>query len=263
MNSFKKQIEHLLANTKSQVSLLIKELETDTILYELDSHRQLVSASTIKVPIMFCAFNEVILGNLSLNQQINVVQSDILSDSEVFEHGETTMSLIDLVSWMIISSDNTATNVLIRTLGMEHINQYIKEILKLEYTKLERIMLDYDAIKQGKNNYTSQIEQCMMYEKLFHHEILTPALCETAIEILNNQRCQNQLMRYLPQNISFAHKTGELDYLIHDCGVLCTHHHKIYIGVSLYECEKQEGDFPLMGQLGKIIISALTQENTI
>ncbi|MBQ4342788.1 MAG: serine hydrolase, partial [Erysipelotrichaceae bacterium] len=106
MKSLKKQIEHILTNTKSQVSLLIKDLETDTILYDLDSQRQLVSASTIKVPIMYCAFNEVMLGNLSLHQQINVVQSDILSDSEVFEHGETTMSLIDLVSWMIISSDN-------------------------------------------------------------------------------------------------------------------------------------------------------------
>lgn len=261
MKNLTKQIEHILANTKTQVSLLIKDLESDTILYELDSYRQLVSASTIKVPIMYCALHQAMNQKMTLNQNIKIYESDILSDSEVFEQGECFMSLEDLISWMIISSDNTATNVLIRTIGMEHINQYIKETLKLEQTKLERIMLDYDAIQQGKNNYTSQQDQCQIYEKLFHHCILTPELCEKAIQILNNQRCQNQLMRYFPQDLNFAHKTGELDYLLHDCGVLCIHQHKYYIGVSLYECETQAGDFPLMGQLGKTIFTALIQDN--
>ncbi len=259
MPMIKKSIEQILSNTSTQVSMLIKDIETNTILYEHNCHLQLVSASTIKVFIMCCAFHEVMNQKLSLNQSIKIHAKDILSDSEVFEQGECSMSLLDLVRWMIISSDNTATNALIRTLGMDKINHYIQCNLQLTQTKLERIMLDYQAIQNGKNNYTSQQDQCMLYEKLFRHQILTPELCELAIEILKAQRCQNQLMRYIPFQLNFAHKTGELDYLIHDCGILTVNQSRYYIGVSLYQCHRKEGDFQLMGQLGKTIIDFLIE----
>ena len=54
---------------------------------------------------------------------------------------------------MIISSDNTACNVLIDILGMDNINSTIKS-LNMNNTILERKMMDYKSIEAGKNNYT-------------------------------------------------------------------------------------------------------------
>ena len=62
--------------------------------------------------------------------------------------------IYDLMMWMITKSCNSSTNILIKYLGFDKINKYCIEI-GLNATKLERYMLDENAIKNGKNNYTS------------------------------------------------------------------------------------------------------------
>lgn len=247
------QINQLLNSTNDKTAVLIQELNKNTPLYEKDSDVQMVSASTIKVPIMCCALHEVLLGNMTLNQMISVEKEDILSDTEVFEHGADQYSLEELIGWMIISSDNTATNVLIRVLSMEKINTYIQDVLCLNKTKVERIMLDFEAVKNGKNNYTSHQDQMSIYTKLFNHDILNDELCEKALDILYNQRAKDLIMRYIPYRTPFAHKTGGLDYLVHDCGVMTINGLRFYFGVSAWDCENIDGNRALVGKIGRLI----------
>ena len=263
MKQFQQKIQAYLDDTTDKTAILIQPLNSTVPLYEKDSHVQMVSASTIKVPIMCCALHEVLHHKLALDQMIYVSQQDILSDSQVFEDGPTHMSLLDLIYWMIITSDNTATNVLIKTLGMNTINEYIQTELKVNSTKVERIMLDYEAVKQGKNNYTSQQDQMMIYTKLFNQEILNKELCDLALEILYAQRCQDLIMRYIPYPVPYAHKTGELDYLIHDCGVMTINQQLYYIGFSAYECKDINGNTKLAGTIGKLIYDALKENNHV
>lgn len=263
MKQFQQKIQTYLDETKDKTAVLIQPLNSTTPLFEKDSQVQLVSASTIKVPIMCCALHEVLLHKLELDQMIPVTQQDILADSQVFEDGPVHMSLLDLIYWMIITSDNTATNVLIKTLGMDTINEYIQTELKVNKTKVERIMLDYEAVKQGRNNYTSQQDQMIIYTKLFNHEILNKELCDLALEILYTQRCQDLIMRYIPYPVPYAHKTGGLDYLIHDCGVMTINHQHYYIGFSAYECEDINGNTKLAGTIGKFIYDTLKEYNHV
>ena len=257
MQQLESKINQLLNSTQDKTSVLIQFINESEPLFDKDSAIQSVSASTIKVPIMFTAFHEVMLKNMTLDQMIPVLKEDILDDSKVFEYGPKSYSLEELVSWMIISSDNTATNVLIRTLGMDKINKYITETLQLNSTRLERIMLDFEAIKQGRNNYTSQQDQYKMYRMLFNHEILNDELCEKALEILSNQRDKALVMRYIPFKTEFAHKTGGLDYLSHDCGIMKIGNQNIYIGVSIWDSSDIEGNGQLAGQIGRLIYDTL------
>lgn len=78
------------------------------------STEKLVSASTIKLPIMLAIFEEVKNKNINLNDTILVTKNDILDDTEIFENGEKYYSINELINWMIIESDNTATNVLLK-----------------------------------------------------------------------------------------------------------------------------------------------------
>ena len=50
-----------------------------------------------------------------------------------------------------------------------------------------------------------------IFTKLFNKEILNNELCNKAIDILYNQRCQDQIMRYIYQPIKYEHKTGSFD----------------------------------------------------
>ena len=253
------QITQILNETQDKTSVLIHVLSQDTPVFEKDSDIQMVSASTIKVPIMCCALEEVLQGNMTLDQMIQVEKEDILSDTEVFEHGPDQYSLEELISWMIISSDNTATNVLIRVLTMDKINDYIKNELHLNKTRVERIMLDFEAVKNGKNNYTSHQDQMSIYVKLFNHEILNDELCNKAIDILYNQRSKDLIMRYIPYRTPFAHKTGGLDYLVHDCGIMTLGDTSFYFGVSAWDCQDIDGNRALAGKIGRLVFNHYTK----
>ena len=253
-------ITKLLNSSKDKTSILIQFIHEKEPVFEKDSDVQLISASTIKVPIMCAALHQVMNQKLSLNQIIPIFKEDILSDTQVFEDSKQHYTLEELISWMIISSDNTATNILIRTLGIDYINQYCTEILMTKKTKLERIMLDFEAVKHGKNNYTSQKDQLSIYTKLYHHQILNDELCEKALEILSNQREQNHIMRYIPFKTEFMHKTGNLDYLSHDCGIMMINKKPVYIGVSIWDSSDIDGNQQLLGKIGRLVYDTLKKQ---
>ncbi len=257
MTSLNQKINQIIQESNNEVSLLFSNLKGD-IFCECEKDKQVVSASTIKTPIMLAVLEEVRKGNIQLNDTIYVDEKVILDDSKVFEEGPRNASLYELLVWMIILSDNTSTNVLINTFGMDKINQYIDEVLELKLTSLQRIMLDFDAIKQGKNNYISMSDMLVMYQKLVNHEILNDELCETAIEILTRQRWQDDIMRYIYEPVWFAHKTGSLDYIHLDVGVMRIHDEYYFIGISVKN-DEVDGNQPLMGKLGRMIFDAICQ----
>lgn len=248
----KNKLNEIIQQSNEQINLLVHDIKSNKTLFEYNADQQLVSASTIKVPIMLTALNEVMNNKITLDTELYVSKEVILEDSEVFEQGPRNATLYELIMWMIITSDNTSTNVLINYFTMDKINEYCEHVLETKSTSVQRIMLDFDAIVQGKNNYISQLDLCKMFIKLNNKEILNEELCDVAIKILCNQRWQNQIMRYIYEPTLYAHKTGSLDYLHHDAGIMKINNKWYYIGCSI-KGENIDGNYPLIGKIGKII----------
>ncbi len=253
MNGFVNDVDKIVKNSQDELSILICKLNADESLYENNKNQIIVSASVIKVPIMLGILNLVFTKKLSLNEKIIIKKEEILKDTEVFEAGEKEYTIDELINWMIIESDNTATNVLINKFGMPFFNDYFISI-GLKNTVLERLMLDKVAIKNGKNNYTTINDMYISFSKLFNKTILTPELCEYAINILYNQRIFDQINRYIYKPISFAHKTGSLDNLNHDVGILNCNNQYYFIGISMYHSSKNKANMQIVGKIGKIAI---------
>ena len=180
-----------------------------------------------------------------------------MDDTEIFENGEGYYTINELINWMIIESDNTATNVLLKHFGMENINNYIVNVLKVKSTYLQRYMLDEKAIENGLNNYISQKDMLDIFSLLFNKKILNDESCDKAINILYNQRCQDQIMRYIYEPVKFAHKTGSLDFLSHDIGVMNINNKIFYIGISIYNSSDKKGNKRLIGNIGRKIYDYL------
>lgn len=120
------------------------------MLYNYKENDIFVSASVIKIPIMLAMLDQVMNNNnILLEDEIEIDESDILYDNKCFKKGIYKYNVNDLITWMIIESDNSSTNILIKYLGLDKINRYFKKI-GLKDTKLERLMLDKYAIKKGK-----------------------------------------------------------------------------------------------------------------
>lgn len=254
-----KKIENVIKNSGEEVSIIVKRIDNKKEIYKYNSEKKIISASVIKVPIMLAVFEEIKKGNVKLDTNILVKKEDILYDTNIFKNKDQYYSLEELISWMITYSNNTATNVIIKTFGINKINEYIKNILKLKSTHLERYMLDYKAIENGLNNFTSQEDMLNIFEKLFHKEILTEELCIKAIEILYDQHIKDQIMKYIDKEVKYAHKTGSLDFLNHDVGVMNINGKLFYIGVSVLRSKYKEGNKELVANLGKLIYEYLNK----
>lgn len=248
-----------IQNFSGKTSLLAARLEDGRILCSRSPEVQVVSASTIKVPILLAALEEVRQGRLSLAEKLELPQWEILDDTEVFEEDQRSYSLWELLYWMIVESDNTATNRIIRLLGCETINAYARQVLGLSHTVCQRKMLDWEAIRQGRNNYTSALDQFRLYQLLCTGRILTPQLTQTALDILRRQRSMDCILRYIPQQVDFAHKTGGLNHLVHDAGVFFWKQGDCFLGIFTWDGPSPEGDKRqkmYVGRLAKTIFTA-------
>jgi len=88
------------------------------------------SASTRKIPIMIMAFQQAEQHNLDLSERSTVQRSDLRVGTGVLQFHDPgdVLTLHDLITEMIITSDNTATDMVMRKLGgPESINNWMRE----------------------------------------------------------------------------------------------------------------------------------------
>ena len=101
------------------------------------------SASTIKLVILAEAMRRVREGELSLEQTITVTEEMRTGGDGILKEllPGHTFTLREILTLMIIVSDNEATNILIRMLGMDSVNRMASE-LGLKEACLGRLMMD-------------------------------------------------------------------------------------------------------------------------
>jgi len=114
----KESIEQIIEASGAQVGLALRHLETDEELL-LDADAYYVLASTFKVPVLVEAFFQISAGGLSLAERLPLRTADKNLPSGVLTFFEDGLlpSVRDLLTLMIIISDNTATDILMKRLG--------------------------------------------------------------------------------------------------------------------------------------------------
>ena len=191
------------------------------------------AASTIKTPILLAALEQVRQGRLTLKDHLPVPQSSILPDTQVFDRGQSEY-----------------------TLELDAVNEYCAVNLGLSGTVCQRKMLDFAAAGAGKDNLTTAADQRRLFCLLHSSAILNPDLRRVALSILSRQRHQDTLLRYIPDEVVFAHKTGGLDGVAHDCGLFLSLKRPLFVGVFTWNGPSPDGDpgqRKFIGRLGKAI----------
>jgi len=215
LNDFIRQLEEKHGCT---VGCLLQDAHTGERLADYRAELVFKSASLIKTPIMLCALEEVEKGALSLDGRIAVQPCHCVGDEAPVIKDGTDVPLSVLLECMITDSNNSATNVLIDTLGMERVNAFSQRI-GLKDTVLRRHMLDFEAARQGRENRTSAADMLRLYTLLYTGEVLSPFQCETALPILLRQH-DKELLLFADPSRKAAHKTGGLSDIAHDAGIL-------------------------------------------
>ncbi|WP_168190132.1 serine hydrolase [Caloramator sp. E03] len=199
-------------------SLSVKRLDTGQE-FNINENEVVPSASTIKVFIMAEAIRQMKEGIVK-NERIKVSTKDYVPYSIIsLLNPENTYTMMDLITLMIIQSDNTATNVLIDILGMDKINAFIKSI-ECNSTILERKMMDLDVRKRGLENKTTSKDLTHFMELLYKGRIVDEKSSKTMIDIMKHQLDSSMMRYFIPEEIEVANKTGELDGIDNDTGIV-------------------------------------------
>ena len=174
------------------------------------------SASMIKVFILATAMELVKDGNLSLDQSMTINANNKVGGAGIlvgYPTG-TQLSMREVLTDMIIYSDNTATNMMIDLLGMDTINGYIKEKGYTD-TILQRKMMDFS----GRENYTSAKDLGTFFLNLYNNQVVNPAYDQLMKNIFLEQHDTECLNTACPDKY-IAHKTGALAGNFSDGGII-------------------------------------------
>lgn len=138
---------------------------------------------------------------------------------------DTELTWLDLCTLMIILSDNTAANILIRHLGMENINETIQGC-GFTGTFLNRLLFDGNAAARGLRNYTTAADCGRFLKMIYEGELVSERASGKMLGMLKNQRLNGKMPFFLHSRTTaaVAHKTGEDSGITHDVGIVLAEH---------------------------------------
>ncbi|KGP72704.1 serine hydrolase [Pontibacillus yanchengensis] len=226
LSSLEKKVTNIVSTLNAKASVVIR---TNYGTIAINEKEIMPAASVIKIPIMMEAFRQARTEGGDLSAPVTIPQHNKVGGAGVLQFlSQDTFSLYDLVKLMIIVSDNTASNAVIRSVGMEAINRMIEE-LGCWNTKLRREFMNLKAQGQGFDNTTTAEDMVNLLEQLALHD-------REMVEILKGQQLTSQLPAYNTyEDLEIANKTGELDGVQHDVGMFVDSYQSVYVAVLLNE----------------------------
>ena len=201
----------VVASSPSVVGLAVMDLTSNETFF-INEQRSFIQASAIKIPILMEVFNQMHAGKLSLTDQKQVTAANRVGGSGVLQQLQdpASISLRDLCTLMITQSDNTATNVVISTIGMENVNKTMQAI-GCPHTKLQRYMMDTAAAAQGRENLSTPAEAIKILSMLYQGKFIDATLSQQVISVLKkNARSGSRIAAALPAQVPVAFKPGAL-----------------------------------------------------
>jgi beta-lactamase class A len=175
------------------------------------------SASMIKLPILIAFFQDVDSGKVKLDEMLSMQQSDVAEGSGDMQYSGagTQFTALDTATNMIIHSDNTATNMIIRRLGgNEAINQRFRQ-WGLQQTLLRKPLPDLEGL-----NTTSPKELVSLLALLNEGKLISMKSRDRTFDIMRRTVTDTLLPSVVAPGSTVAHKTGDIGSLVGDVGVV-------------------------------------------
>lgn len=232
------RIETVTRSIAATWGIYVKSLDTGEEI-AIDADRQMDTMSVIKIPIMVEAYRQAAEGRLRLSDMHVLKDTEKLPGTGIlqrFAEG-TTLSLADLVDLMIIVSDNTATDIVLRKVGGPQAVNKLMDSYGFDKIRATGYAADwFQALRQRGDRAAFHREakhpfglatprqMGLLLERIAKGEAVDK---ESGRKMLEHLRGQLYASR-IPRNLAFTafstrppHKTGDfLPYIGNDVGIL-------------------------------------------
>lgn len=275
------QLASIAAAHHGVVTLYARNLKTGQIA-ALNPDQPVQTASVIKLAILLHAAEEIRAGKASLGEKLVLNKDNQAPGSGVLNVLDTplTLTLKDVLTLMVVLSDNTATNMAIDRFGVRNIDATVVSAglhdtwlyKKVFRPATEPMPADQPKFGLGK---TTAREMASIMQRLATCQLdlnggpAKPAdgsICGAILHMLRNQQDRNSLPRYLEtldtseQGSAIGNKTGALDDVRNDVAIIASKSGPIVIAAFTQSNADQRwtGDNEAektLGKLGQAIVT--------
>jgi beta-lactamase class A len=257
--SLSSQIKELMSQAEGTFGLIIRMIDTGEEI-DINGDEVFPAASIIKVPILVESLRLKIEGLLSLDERVTLREEEKVGGSGVLKEMTAGLSLpfSDVLTLMIIVSDNVAANIAITRIGIENVNAYMRQ-LGLRRTHLQRKLMDFEARKRGLDNLTSPRDMADLLQKLATRTMLNEETCERALDIMRRQQVRDRIPRYLPSGTPVAHKTGEIAGIRHDIGIVYAKDRPYIVSAMSKDLKDELRGTEVIARISEAVFKAVTE----
>jgi beta-lactamase class A len=275
--SLDSRVHGAIAPFHGTVYLYAKNLDTGHT-YGIRENDRVRTASTIKVAIMAGLFAAAAEGRVRWTDEVVLRDRDKVSGSGIlheFSDG-VRLPLRDVMRLMIVLSDNTATNLILDRIGADSVNAEMDKLGLKQTRSLRKVRGDGNDLKPPTGwsaagrmpenqrfgiGVTTPREMALLLEKIENGQVVSAAASKDMIAVLKRQQDQDGMRREL-QNLEIANKTGSLDALRSDVGILYSPRGRIVMAITCDDMPKADygPDNPgavLIGRLAALLVDAL------
>ncbi len=288
-SDLEKRTRELLDALKAQSTAHAKDLATGMEI-AVRADVPVNTVSVIKIPVMVLAFRDADAGRLKLDERYSITPEAQRRGTGVLQTFAVGLNPTyrDLVTQMIITSDNTATDILIAKLGLERVNQMLESLgyketrLRMTIGQLFRgvweqldpkhaSLSDREVFERGFPDdpgaparyfiyvadpskwfgRTTARETSRLLEQLQRGQLASKTSTEEMLRILQEQLYFSRLPQRIRFRVKIGHKTGDWPPIIgNDVGILYSDRGPIVI--SVFTNQNRGSFFDLEATIGKI-----------
>lgn len=229
--------------------------------FEINGDHDLPSASTIKVQIAVALARAFDDGRLLPDDTRRAPKEIRLEGSGVVNwlSPDLELTLRDHAWLMIAVSDNTTSNVCIDAVGIDAVNE-VGEDLGVGATRLGRRFMGSDAPPGPPRNRATANGLVAVLAAIEEDRAASPEQCGWLRRCLSDQQHFDRLPRHLPDEVTYRGKTGTINGIAHDCGVLTGPKGSIAVAVLTQGFENPYDADRFIGRIGTTISETLTRD---
>lgn len=257
-------IERITTSVDATWGIYVKSLETSEEI-AIDADRQMDTMSVIKIPLMVEVFEQIKAGRFALTDKYTLAAADVRPGTGVMRSLDVgaVLTVKDLITLMIIVSDNSATDVLYRMVGgVDPVNRRMQALGLTQTRAPAPASAWFAALEASKDRerfhrdakhpfgLSTPREIGRLIEMMERGTLVDKASSELMLQMMRGQLYRTRIPRYLT-GWRVPHKTGDfLPYIGNDVGAIEAEGRTVV--VSIFTADHFGNGYALEDAIGRV-----------
>jgi beta-lactamase class A len=210
LDRLRSEVQARAARLDGVLGVYVEDLKSGAVV-ELRADETFPTASSIKPAVLYELYKQADEGRLDVNEVTRPPVPRVAGGGVLEMLGDrVSLAWRDLALLMMVHSDNEATNVLIRKLGMDSVNRRL-DALALPHTRLRRQMMDLEAARWGNENVSTPREMARLAALVARGEGLSAQRAKDLLAVATVPAQGSPFRRGLPEGVRAVAKPGSLE----------------------------------------------------